>query len=298
MTEALLVGRTPAKLISQKSPVVSDALFEAERVDAQTFEGVRFEHCTFANVSFKQARLISCTFENCAFIDCYFRMTVLESSRFLGCKFISCDFPKAAFRQCSFVYAQFRSCFVPYAVFESSLPSEANLRRLVADNLAREAEAAGATNDARLYRLRASEALEQYLWGGLVGADEWSREHFPGLPDRGVAGLRLVGRWINRIVWGYGERGSVLIRNVLLVGFVVFPLLFYFVRDDLVQRDGQIGVGSYFFLSIDNLLNRTGFSGVNPTTSLARLLVGLEVALGLVFIGLAVTLLFRWITRR
>lgn len=78
----------------------------------------------------------------------------------------------------------------------------------------------------------------------------------------------------------------------------MFPLLFYFVRDDLVQRDGQIGVGSYFFLSIDNLLNRTGFSGVNPTTSLARLLVGLEVALGLVFIGLAVTLLFRWITRR
>ncbi len=184
MTEALLVGRTPAKLISQKSPVVSDALFEAERVDEQIFEGVRFEHCTFANVSFKEARLISCTFENCAFIDCYFRMAVLESSRFLGCKFISCDFPKAAFRQCSFVYAQFRSCFVPYAVFEPSLPAEANLRRLLADNLAREAEAASATNDARLYRLRACEALEQYLWGGLVGGDKWSREHFPGLPDR------------------------------------------------------------------------------------------------------------------
>jgi hypothetical protein len=298
MTEALLVGRTPAKLVSQTSPVVSDALFEAERVDEQTIEGVRFEHCTFANVSFKETRLISCTFENCAFIDCYFRMAVLESSRFLGCKFISCDFPRAAFRQCSFVYSQFRSCFVPYAVFEPSLPGEANLRRLLSDNLAREAEAAGATNDARLYRLRAYEALEQYLWGGLVGADKWSREHFPGLPDRAVAGLRLVGRWVNRIVWGYGERGLVLIRNFVLVGLGVFPLLFYFVRDDLDQRDGQIGVKSYFFLSIDNLLNRTGFSGVDPATALARSLVGLEVALGLVFIGLAVTLLFRWITRK
>jgi hypothetical protein len=137
VTEALLVGRTPAKLISEKSPVVSGALFEAERVDEQTFEGVRFEHCTFANVSFKGARLISCTFENCAFIDCYFRMTVLESSRFLGCKLISCDFPKAAFRQCSFVYSQFRSCFVPYAVFEPSLPTEANFvrRRRGADHV-------------------------------------------------------------------------------------------------------------------------------------------------------------------
>jgi uncharacterized protein YjbI with pentapeptide repeats len=182
VTEALLVGRTPGKLISQKSPVVSEALFQAERVDQQTFEGVRFEHCTFANVSFKEARLISCTFENCAFIDCYFRMTVLESSRLLGCKFISCDFPKAAFRHCSFVYSQFRSCFVPYAVFEPSLPTEANLRRLLADNLAREAEAAGATNDARRYRLRASEALEHYLWGGLVGADQGLESTSPACP--------------------------------------------------------------------------------------------------------------------
>jgi hypothetical protein len=298
MNQALLVGRTPTPLQAQQPPLVTGALFEADRVDGQRFEGIHFEHCTFANVSFKDAELISCTFENCAFIDCYFRRTILDSSRFLGSKFITCDFPKPSFRQCSFVYVDFRDCYVPYDEFESSLPLEPNLRRLLAENLARESEAAGASSDARRYRLLSYRAYERYLWYGLLGSDAWSRAHFPSLPERTIAGLRLIGRWINRLVWGYGERGVVLTRNAILLGFGLFPLVFYLVRHELTQTGGRVGVASYFFLSVDNLLNRTGFSGVDPTTSLTRFLVGLEVFAGLIFIGLAVTLLFRWITRR
>jgi hypothetical protein len=298
MNQALLVGRTPAKLASQAAPVVSDALFEADRVDGQSFEGIRFEHCTFANVSFKDAKLVSCTFENCAFIDCYFRETTLDSCRFLGCKIMSCDFPKPSFRQCTFVYTEFRGCFIPYAEFEASLPPEPNLRRLLSENMAREADAAGASGDARRYRLQGYRAYERYLWNGFLGADAWSREHFPSLPERTLAGLRLLGRWINRLVWGYGERGLVLTRNAVILGFGVFPLLFFFVRHQLSQANGKVGAPSYFFVSVDNLLNRTGFSGVEPTTSLSRFLVGLEALFGLVLIGLAVTILFRWITRR
>src|SRR6266487_1912314 len=204
MNHALLVGRTASPLRGQQAPVVSGALFEADRVDSESFEGIHGEHCTFANVSFKESNLVSCTFENCAFIDCYFRLTIVDSCRFRGCKFITCAFPKPSFQQCSFVYGEFRGCFIPYAEFESSLPTESNLRRLLAENLAREAEAAGALSDARHYRLQAYRAYEQYLWKGLVGADAWSREHFPSLPDRALAGLRLMGRTINRLVWGYG----------------------------------------------------------------------------------------------
>lgn len=298
MTDALLLGRKPAPLTAEQSEVVRDALFQADRVDSQRFEGVHFEHCTFANVSFKDASLIACTFENCAFIDCYFRRAVLDSTRFLGSKFISSDFPKTSFRQCTFVYVEFRACYIPYDEFEPNLPEEPNLRRLLGENLAREAEAAGATRDARLYRLRAHEAFEQYLWRGFVGADAWSRAHFPGLPDRALAGARLAGRWVNRTVWGYGDRGAVLLRNAVLLVFGLFPLLFYVARHGLVQAHGNLRASSYFFLSVDNFLSRTGFSGVDPSTPLARSLVGLEVLLGLTFIGLAVTLLFRWITRR
>jgi len=298
MTDALLVGRTPMKLSPQKAAVVADALFEADRVDAATIEGVRFEHCTFANVSFKDAELTACTFENCVFTECYFRETVINSSRFLGCKFISCDFPKTAFRECTFVYAQFRSCYVPYADFESSLPTEPNLRRLLAENLAREADASGATSDGRLYRLQVYPAYEQYLLRGFLASDDWSRRHFPSVAERAVAGVKLIARWGNRVLWGYGERGWVLVRNAVILTFGLFPLIFFLVRDDLSQTDGTLARASYFLLSADNMLSGTGFSGVDPTTSLSRLLVGLQVLVGLVFIGLAVTLLFRSITRR
>jgi hypothetical protein len=276
MSDALLVGRTPTKLVEKQPPVVSDALFEADRVDGQTFEGIRFEHCTFANVSFKSAKLAACTFENCVFMDCYFRLARLDSSRFLGSKFINCDFPKTSFVQCSFVYANFRGCFIPYEEFEHSLPPEANLRRLLAENLSREADAAGASADARLYRLQGYRSYERYLWNGLLGADAWSRDHFPSVGERAVAGLRLLGRWANRMLWGYGERGSVLIRNAALVMVIFFPLVYYLLRNDLQQTGGDVGAASYFLLSLDAFLNGSGFSGVSPTTTLARFVVLLE----------------------
>jgi hypothetical protein len=298
MSDALLVGRTPLKLVGKQPPVVSEALFEADRADGQKFEGIRFEHCTFANVSFKEAKVVACTFENCVFMDCYFRLATLDSSRFRGCKFINCDFPKTVFRQCSFVYAQFRACFIPYAEFEQSLPTEANLRRHLAENLSREAEAAGASADARQYRLQGYRSYERYLWNGLLGADAWSREHFPSLGERALAGLRLIGRWANRTLWGYGERGLVLIRNAAIVVLGLFPLLYFLWREDLEQAAGNLSTASYFLLSVDAFFSGSGFSGVSPTTSLTRALVLAEVLVGLIFIGLAVTLLFRWITRR
>lgn len=298
MSDALLVGRASAKLAPTQAPLVSNALFEADRVDEQEFEGTRFEHCTFANVSFKDARIASCTFENCAFIECYFRRTKLDSSRFQGCKFINCDFRKPSFRQCSFVYSTFRACYVPFREFEGTLPTEANLRRLLAENLAREAEAAGASGDARLYRLQGYRAYEEYLRRGLLGSDGWSREHFPSIPERAFAGLRLLSRWINRFLWGYGDRGVVLVRNAVVLVLGLFPFLYYLFNTGLTKSGTTVDAGSYFFLSADAFLNYSGFSGISGTTSLTRFLIGLEVAFGFVFLGLAVTLLFRWITRR
>ncbi len=299
MSQALIGGRLQQPLTASQPSAVVDALFQADRVDKQVFEGVHFSHCTFANVSFWKASLIACTFEICAFIDCYFRKTIVDSSRFLGCKFVTCEFPKTAFRQVTFVYPQFRACSIPFDDVEASLPSAPNLRRQMADNLAREAEAAGATRDAREYRLRAHKALERYLWNGATGADQWSRDHFPGLADRSRAALRVAGRWTNRFVWGYGERGWVLALNAFLLAVFVFPLLFYVLRDDLSQRNGgSMDVASYLLLSFDNLLNRTGFSGVEPTTAIARAVVGTKVLSGLVIIGLGIALLLRWITRR
>jgi hypothetical protein len=299
MSEALIGGRQQQPLVGSHPAAVTDALFQADRVDGQHFEGMHFTHCTFANVSFRDARLESCTFENCVFIDCYFRRTIVDSSKFLGCKFLTCDFPKTSFRQVTFVYPQFRGCSIPFDDVVASLPLEPNLRRQMAENLAREAEAAGATRDARMYRLRAHEAFERYLWNGATGADEWSRKHFPGLAHRSLAAVQAVGRWANRLIWGYGERGWVLARNALVLALGVFPLLFYLLRADLSQQNGgSLDAVSYFLLSIDSLLNGTGFSGVEPTTAVARAVVGLEVFTGLVVIGLGIALLLRWITRR
>lgn len=299
MSEGLTGGRAEERLSGSEAAVVSDRLFQADRVDGEKFEGVRYQHCTFANVSFKDATLARCSFENCAFIDCYFRGTAFDSTTVKGCKFISCTFPGASFTEVTFVYPEFRACFIPYKAVCGSLPIYPNLKRHMAEALAREAEAEGATGDAREYRLRAHEARETYLWRGFAGSDQWSREHFPSLPERFKAGASLAVRILNRTVWGYGDRGWVLARNALFLAVVVFPIIFYLLRDDLKQENGgSLNTVSYFLVSFDNMLNKTGFSGVVATTPLARAVTGAEVMVGLITIGLGIALLLKWITRR
>lgn len=71
---------------------------------------MRFAHCTFANVSFKEASIANSRFEDCTFLSRYFRKTELRSVAFVGCRFDACDFPKVRISSCDFKYSQFISC--------------------------------------------------------------------------------------------------------------------------------------------------------------------------------------------
>jgi hypothetical protein len=114
------------------------------------------------------------------------------------------------------------------------------------------------------------------------------------------AALSYLYRKLNRVLWGYGERGWVLGRSFLCVGAIIFPLVFWLcVRDDLKLADGSpLGLIDYELFSFDNLLNRTGFSNVAFTGTAAKTLVGVEVLVGLLFIGLFISLIFNWMRRR
>jgi hypothetical protein len=133
----------------------------------------------------------------------------------------------------------------------------------------------------------------------LASGGDYYREHFQ-LGDRLSAAGSFVRRKINRILWGYGERGWVLGRSFVAVGAVMFPLAFWlFVRGNLKLPGGSpLRLIDYELFSFDNLLNRTGFSNVAFTGTSARTLVGFEVLVGLLFIGLFISLIFNWMRRR
>jgi hypothetical protein len=278
----------------------SNKLFAATLANEWVFSHRIYRHCTFANISFLEARLNNCTFENCAFLDCYFRKTKFTSSVFAACKFEDCIFTDAEFVDATFDFPIFRGCYIPYDDFEGQLPDDPGKRYKLADELAREAAARGVAGDARRYRLVSATAYEKNLWNiALASGSDYYRTHFDS-NQRLSAAVSYFERKINRFLWGYGERGWVLVRSFLLVGALIFPLLFWvLVRGQLKLPDGKPArLVDYELFSFDNLLNRTGFSAITFGGREAQLLVGAEVLVGLMFIGLFISLIFNWIRRR
>lgn len=273
-------------------------LYAAQLLDEAHAAGQEFRHCTFANVSFLETTLERCSFLNCAFIDCYFRKTKFENCSLVGCKFVDSQFIKPRFVGNTFAFPQFRNCFIPWESFSDCLPPEAGFRSAIADELAREAGAAGVMSDARRYRLVGEEAFERKLWN-TAWASGGSYYEKPRPPlERARSAVRWVARKFNRHLWGYGERGAILARS-FLVAAVFFGLAYrLFVSDELVQNGESLSFIGYALYTFDNLLAGTGFSNVEATGDAARVLSGLEIFAGLVFIGLFVSLVFNWIRRR
>ena len=288
---AFLIGRESGDWPVAPSRV-TDKLFAKIRQDSKTLEDLTFEHCTFANVSFKESRLRGCRFVDCAFLSCYFRKTLLTGSSFVGCKFLGCDFPRIVIQSCDFKYSRFEGCALPFEELEHSLPPEANLREELARGLAIASDSLGLRVDVRRYRLAAIQAQEEHLRAAVLSDSEWYRSHFSGLRRWKALG-RLIASLLRGAVWGHGERWFPLIRNLLVLALFVFPLALWAVRDALASPSGPVGIPEIVWLSVTTILPVDGVTSVVATSWSTRTLLVFEAFLGLVAGGLLVVLLAR-----
>lgn len=275
-----------------------DLAFGAARLDGQTIPNGDFKHCTFANVSFKAVVLRSSTFLNCVFIGCYFRRAELVDSSFVGCRFIDCNLSQVVIKSSRFNYSAFQGCQVPFAELVHSLPPEPNIREALARNLYLESTRLGLSSEARQYRMAEIEAREDHLRAALLGRSQWYREHFDALA-RLRAGVQLTASLLNRWLWGYGERARVLVRNVLLLSLVVFPLGYYLVRGGITKSaSGAINIWDLVHFSIGNVLPAGIESGLQAVALAPRILAGVESTFGVVAIALFASYIFRWSLHR
>ena len=203
-SSAYLLGRKIEDWPAATAPV-QDLIFAAVRKDNDTLEGLEFQHCTFANVSFKEAKIRNCRFIDCVFLGCYFRKSEMAGSTFVGCKFLSCEFPKVTIQSCDFKYSRFENCALPFDEMEHSLPREPNLRAELANGLAIAADALGLQKARRQYRLVAIKAKEEHLFAAVVSRSEWYQRHYHGLRKLSALGQLLVS-YANGAVWGHGRK--------------------------------------------------------------------------------------------
>lgn len=296
VASAYLVGRQAARLAAPYSGV--GRLFAAERIDRASLDGANFEHCTFANVSFKEASIHRSRFVHCVFIDCYFRETQLVESDFTSSKFIRCAFPKAEVRLSSFRFAAFEECLIAFDEMHPNLPREHNLREQLCTSLERAALNLLQAREASRFKEEAIRAREAHLREAVRAASSYYKQHFDGW-RRVQALVELVGSQLNGQLWGYGERWGRLVRNFLITAFAFFPLIYLLIRNQLATSHGETpGVAQVFLVSVDRMLLAGNVTGVSASTALAQALFVLETAIGIVLIGLFVAMLLKWIQSR
>ncbi len=285
----MTAGRPASELVQPWHAI--DATFGSIRLDGVNIKGGRYEHCTFANVSFLRTTVETSNFVNCVFINCYFRQAELLQSTFVGCKFVDCTFPKVTVASCDFRYAVFKECYIPYAEFEHSMPREANLRLDVAEQCGLAAEHGGDMADARRFRLAAIDARKAHLQSAVKGANEWYREHYDTLA-RLAAAVQLFWYGVNRAIWLHGESVRRLVLAALVAVLLIFPVLSY-----IVLR-GDVSLSVALWWSVGNFLSIDLIELSQPLPSSAMALAAIEAVAGVVFFGLFVTVVLKRLTQR
>ncbi len=294
---AYLLGRTDCTYPCDGDPI-EDRLFATQRLDGQLISGRHFQHCTFANVSFKEVELNNCEFTDCAFINCYFRKSRIRNCRFDGSKFLSCQFPRISVQACNFQYALFDSCVIPFSEMEDNLPSQHNLRQELTAVLAHASEMLGLTKEASNYRLQSIKAQEMHLWAAVRSKSTWYQEHYPGTRKIGAFFDFLFSK-TKGIIWGYGERWTILLINFLIVTLGIFPFLLWISRSGLSKGEqGSINYVDILWLSVKTILPFDGVTTIEAISNWTRVILTIEVLFGLLVGGLAITILFRAIIRR
>ncbi len=275
-----------------------DLAFGGQRLDCQMMLDANYKHCTFANHSFLKAKIQNGLFLNCVFIGCYFRRAELQNTRFMGCRFIDCNFSHISLKSCDFKYSVFHGCQLPFDEFVHCFPSEHNLREDITRNLAIESSNLGLAREARSYRMAEIRAHEEHLLAAVKGNSSWYREHYDSL-RRIEALVQWLLSLLNRWLWGYGERAWVLVRNLLLVSVIIFPSLFYMLRDELDHASHRApGFMEIIHFSLENVIPTGVVSNVVAVGNAARVLAGIESLLGVVAIALFAAYIFRWSLHR
>lgn len=255
-----------------------------------------FRFATFTRAHIKNGVIEEIDFSHARFNDCYFRQVTFRKCDFTGAVFDRCDFPHARFVECRFPYSRWFSTQVELDQLLANLPHEwPNAARDLCNSLRMNAASLGDGRAARRLLFQGMAFHRQMLWEQVRQRHSWYQVRY-GTIDKVTGGLKLLWSWIERALWGYGEKPWL----VLLWGTVLTGLFaVYYSRFDLVSGASEPGVLTngweafkFSALAFIGNVDPAGAHGV-PTGPLA-----VQGALGLVFIGVLAAAVYRWISIR
>lgn len=276
---------------------MENKLFINERIDDKWNKThLKIHNSTFAKIGFRKSKFKLCDLSFCVFIDCYFKRASFEQINFISCIFINCNFDMARFSNCDFRYATFENCYIPFSQMYSNLPhGQENLCADICKNLSMQCLKQGMVEDYKAYLFEERASGEIHSWKKMFHENDsyYARYNFfDGLKGMGECARSKA----SKFVWGYGERMSVLLRN-MLIAVSAYAAVYFLSWDNIIWDS----------LSSNRIISALYFSACNffsvstETAMKTQMLqfIGLsEHIIGLIFMGFFGAALFRQINRR
>ncbi|MCI8616099.1 MAG: hypothetical protein HFJ01_13595 [Lachnospiraceae bacterium] len=266
-----------------------------ERIDKNwNSENYKINNSTFAKMGLRGAKFSNDDLRFNVFIDCYFKKACFDNVNFTSSIFINCNFDEITLINCTFDYCRFEGCFIEYSDLLPSLSKRPNIRWELCKNLSIECLNLGNEKEYRNYFFEEKKASEEYYWKKFwhKGNDKYYKKY--------NAMDQLSGLWnfilskANKFLWGYGEKLTRLLFNVVLV-HIVFIIGYYFsIRNVSEEVEMTWGIASY--MSLSNFFTVT--CDYTPDGLMYKILSVAEGGIGIVLMGFFVAALFRYINRR
>lgn len=266
-----------------------------ERVDGTwVSEDYVINNSTFAKMGFLGAKFSNDDLKFNVYIDCYFKRAIFEDVNFTGSIFINCNFDEVTLMNTTFDYCKFDGCFIKYKYLIQTLSTRPNIRWEICKNMSLQCLNLGHEDEYRKYYFEEKKASEQYYWKKFwhKGTEKYYKKY------NGVDQLSGIINYciskLNKLLWGYGEKLSRLIFNMIIV-IIAFAFGYYKGIPSVtkgVAMNGKIAI----YMSLSNFF--TVSCDYIPQGVTYKTLSVLEGGVGIILMGFFVAALFRYINRR
>lgn len=241
----------------------------------------RLNKKTFKNVSFSKTVIEKVVFRECSFLDCLF----------IGATFRKCEFHDCTFEGCNPHKISFEDSYIDPNCFKKLLDphNHTNIGLHLFNQLLQNAR---------------KQEQDTFINSAAYLYNKWSRYHLNWKHQKGHVGklnwiLKWTPNYLYDLVAGYGWK----IQN-FIVSSVVFLFLVSFANYLLWDHLGMVGIDSkngtnlivstyYTIVTLTTL----GYGDIFPTTPTGMILASVEAIIGLLWLGILVSIIFRRVFR-
>ena len=249
---------------------------------------------TFENISFAKTAIKNIVFSNCTFIDCLFIGATFENLEFHSCKFIRCNTHKI----------EIRDTFVHPSSFDDALDHDKHTN--IGIHLFQRLMKNFKLNDQPVLEEEATFRFRTWLRYGLnkkmkeslISLFSWNSSNRSPLKT-----VVLLAKWMLDLgfAWslGYGLRLRNFVASTVVV-FLLIAALNYFYWPDLGvavlgNKPNEPTFTEAFYFTLLSL--SSGLADLIPSTPLGRIVVPIQVAIGVTWVAVLASIIFRKISR-